>query len=141
MKTMLKTLTLIALAALMIVTLVSCDKSDAIKKAFEKEGYEISTVDSENTLIKGLLTAVLDEEQMEALSEYELILASKSLTNFALIVKFPGSGDLKDFLTVEDEDGKKDTSIYDNAKEEDRINGNCWILTPNSDAKEIFKKA
>lgn len=140
MKTMLKKLALIALAALMVVSLVSCDKSNAVKKAFEKEEYNVSTVDSENALIKGLLTAALNEEQMKELSEYELILAQKGLS-IALIVKFPGAGDLKAFLTVEDKDGKKDTSAYDKAKEDGYINGNCWLLTLSSDAKDIFKKA
>lgn len=140
MKSMLKTLALIALAALMVVSLVSCDKSAAVKKAFEKAEYTVSTVDSENALIKGLLTAALNEEQMKELSEYELILAQKGLS-VALIVKFPGAGDLKDFLTVEDKDGKKDTSAYDKAKEDGYINGNCWLLTLSSDAKDIFAKA
>ena len=56
-------------------------------------------------------------------------------------MKFPGAGDLKSFLTVEDKDGKKDTSAYDKAKEDGYINGNCWLLTLSSDAKDIFKKA
>ena len=140
MKIMLKKIALIALAALMVVSLVSCDKSNAVKKAFEKAEYNVSTVDSENALIKGLLTAALNEDQMKELSKYELILAQKGLS-VALIVKFPGAGDLKSFLTVEDKDGKKDTSAYDKAKEDGYINGNCWLLTLSSDAKDIFKKA
>lgn len=139
MKTMLKKLALIALAALMVVSLVSCDKSNAVKKAFEKADYKVSTVDSDDDLIKGLL-ATLDEEQKKAIAEYELILAQKGVIPIALIVKFPAAGDLKAFLTVE-KDGKKDTSAYDKAKEEGYINGNCWILTLSSDAKDIFAKA
>ena len=140
MKTILKKITLIALAALMLLTLVSCDKSKAIKEAFEEEDYTVSTVDSDNILIKGLLTAVLDDEQMEDIDEYELILCQKGL-DVALIVKFPSAGDLKTFLTVEDEDGKKDTELYDDAKEDGRIKGNCWLLTLSSSAKKVFEEA
>ena len=41
MKIMLKKIALIALAALMVVSLVSCDKSNAVKKAFEKAYNEV----------------------------------------------------------------------------------------------------
>ena len=56
------------------------------------------------------------------------------------VIKFPSAGDLKDFLTVE-KDGEKDTSMYDEAKDDGTINGNCLLITAGSEAKDIFKKA
>ncbi len=145
MKNVLKTVLALALAGLMILSLVSCDKSSAVKKAFEKEGYTVKTVDSNNETVKSLLAGVLDEDQMKELSEYELILcAPESLldvANYALVIKFGNSTKLKDFLTTENDSGEKDTSAYAEAKKNETINGNCLLITAGSSAKEIFKKA
>jgi len=46
---------------------------------------------------------------------------------------------VKDFLAVEDEDGKKNTEAYEKAKEDGLINGNCLLITVDADAKKIFK--
>lgn len=140
MKTMLKRISVFALAALMMLALVSCgDKSSAVKKAFEKAEYKVETVNSDNAIVKPILAAALTEDQMKDLSKYELILCVNGL-NIAVIIKFPGSGDIKTLLTVE-KDGKKDTSAYDKAKEDGNINGNCMIITTSSDAKKVFNKA
>lgn len=138
MKLMKKVLVFLT-AALLVLSLASCgDKSASIKKAFEGEGYTVKTVDTSNSTVNTLLDAVLNDDQMEDLAEYELILCTKGF-DVAVIVKFPGSGDIKDFLTVEDSDGKKDTTLYDEAKDEGRINGNCLLLVGGNTAEEIFK--
>ncbi|MBR2721451.1 MAG: hypothetical protein IKC31_05365 [Clostridia bacterium] len=137
MKKTLKTLLVLLTATLLVFSLVSCgDKSAAIKKAFEKEGYEFSTVDAENPVVQMLL----DEDALENVKDYELIVAKKGLDS-AVIIKFPNAGAVKDYLTVEDKDGKKDTSKYDEAKEKGLINGNCIIFALTDSPKEIFKKA
>lgn len=138
MKNTLKNLLALALAALMLVSLVACgDKASSIKKAFEKEGYEVETVNSDSTLVS-ILLAGLSEEQKNDLSKYELIYCHKGLVgDTALIIKFPNSGDLKNFLTVE-KDGKKDTSAYDTAKEKGYIKGNCYLITLSDNCKNIF---
>lgn len=135
----------VSLACLMLLGLVSCgDKSSAVKKAFEKEGYTVTTASASDESLQTLLKILLNEEQIKEVSQYELILCTPqgalNVLNTALIIKVPSSGDLKDFLTTET-DGKKDTSSYDKAKDNGWINGNCLILTLGSDAKEIFKKA
>ncbi len=144
MKNILKSVLALSLALVMLLALVSCDKSSSVKKAFEKEEYTVESIDSskltESATLQGLLKdAGYTDEQIKDLANYELIYASKSLTQFALIIKFPGSGDLKSFLTVKKDD-KDDTSAYDAAKEDGRINGNCLFFGTSS-AKDIFKKA
>lgn len=144
MKKVLKSILALSLACLMLLGLVSCDKSGSIKKAFENKDYTVKTVNASDESVQSLLKILLNEEQMKKVGDYELILCTPSgllnAANAALIIKFPGSSDLKDFLTTE-KDGKKDTSSYDKAEKEGWINGNCLILTLGSDAKDIFKKA
>ena len=141
MKKVLKTVLALSLACLMLLGLVSCDKSGSIKKAFENKDYTVKTV---NASIQSLLKILLNDEQMKKVGDYELILCTPdgllNAANTALIIKFPGSSDVKEFLTTE-KDGKKDTTSYDKAKDEGWINGNCLILTLGSDAKDIFKNA
>ena len=144
MKHILKSVLALSLALVMLLALVSCDKSSAVKKAFEKEEYTVESVSTEklndSETIKGILKdAGLTDEQVKDLANYEVIFVFKDLTKAGLIIKFPGSGDVKSFLTVE-KDGKDDTSAYDKAKEDGRINGNCLFLGTSS-AKDIFKKA
>ena len=140
----LKQVLALSLACLMLVTLVSCDKSGSVKKAFEKEGYTVSSVKADDKSVQSLLKILLNEEQIKKVGEYELILCTPegllNADNLALVIKVPSSGDLKDFLTTET-DGKKDTSAYEKAEKDGLINGNCLILTLGSEAKEIFKKA
>ena len=135
-----------ALVCLMLFSLASCssDKSSAVEKAFTDEGYEVSKSDANNETVKPLLGLLLNEEQMESVSEYEFMLCVPegllNVGNTAIVIKFPSAGDLKEFLTTE-KDGEKDTSTYDKAKEDGNINGNCLLITAGSEARDIFKKA
>ena len=140
MKNVWKKIVSVALICVMMLSLVSCDKSEALKKAFEKEGYEVTVVDSTNPVINTIAKVMLNDEQVEKLADYEMILCKKT-PNVAIIVKFPNSAELKSFLTVENKDGTKDTAIYDELNEEGFINGNCLCLTVSSDAQAIFEKA
>jgi uncharacterized lipoprotein YehR (DUF1307 family) len=127
-------------ALVLLVSLVSCgDKSGAIKKAFEEDGWTVTTVNTENSTAKTVLSLFLTEEQIEDAAEYEIIWCNKSIVKNAVVIKFPSSGDIKTFLTVEDSEGKKDTKAYDEAKANGMINGNCLLVTADSDAKELFK--
>lgn len=142
MKKSVRILAVVMALLMMTFALVSCgDKSEAIKKAFEKEEWEVSIVDSDTAGVKTLLEIMLTDEQMEKADDYELILVNSGLLKSALIIKCASSSDLKAFLTIEDKDGNKDTSMYDDAKEDGIINGNCIILTLSGDAKDIFAGA
>ena len=131
---------LVLLMALVVVfSLTSCDKSGSIKKAFEKEGWTVKTVNAEDSGVKTVLKILLSDKQIEDLANYEIMWCTSGILNTAVVIKFPSSGAVKDFLTVEDKDGNKDTSAYETAKENGTINGNCLLITLSSEAKEIFK--
>lgn len=146
MKKFLKRLAAVALVLVGALSLASCDKSSSIKKAYEKEEYTVSETKMDDvyntplvgTIVKSAIESNYNENQRKEIASYSVIFAYKG-TNYALIVKFPGSGDVKDFLTTEDSDGKKDTSAYDSAKDNGSINGNCLLLVASNAAKEIFK--
>lgn len=140
MKKFLKILSAALLVVVLAFALTGCDKSGSIKKAFEDQGYSVSVVNSENSTVVSLISSTLTEEQKKDLANYEIILCSKTIS-VAVIIKCGSEGDLKEFLTTEDENGKKDTSSYDKAKEDGCINGNCYIITASAGAKEIFQKA
>lgn len=132
----------VVMALLMVtLTFVSCgDKGEAVKKAFESKEWEVKTVSADSTGVDTLLKILLSEEQIERAEKYELIMVTNGLLNSAIIIKCSSADEIKDFLTVE-KDGKKDTTMYDKAKEDGIINGNCLILTLSSSAKDIFKGA
>lgn len=142
---MMKKLIAIALAVVMLLALVSCDKSSAVKKAFEKEGYKVETLDAENSDVKVVLTMLLSEKQMEEAAKYEILYVSMdgfvNAGKKAVIIKFPGASDVEAFFTVEKDDGSKDTSAYEKAEKDGWINGNCVIITASSDCLGVFKEA
>lgn len=140
MKKLLKVLSAAILVVVLAFAFAGCDKSGSVKKAFENEGYTVSVVDAENSGVASLISGSLTKEQQEELAKYEIIYCSKAL-NVAVVIKCGSEGELKDFLTTEDSEGKKDTSAYDKAKENGYINGNCYLITLSSAAKEIFKNA
>ena len=145
MKSMLKNILALSLVLVMLLSLASCgDKSAAIKKAFEKEEYTVTVVNADEEDARGLLKLLFNEEQIEEISEYEIMLCKQegllNVGKTAIVIKYPSAKDLKAALTVE-KDGKKDTSAYDDAVEKGNINGNCQIITLSDDSREIFKKA
>ncbi len=143
MKTM-KRLLALALVAVMLLAMVSCDKSSAVKKAFEKAEYKVETLDSENEGVKAILSLMLNEDQMKKAADYEVIYVSMdgllNIAKKAVIIKFSSASEVKDFFTVE-KDGEKDTSAYDKAEKDGWINGNCVIFTVSDDCLNVFKGA
>ena len=151
MKSTLKRILVILTAAVLLLSLASCDKSGSIKKAFEKEEYTVTVYAGSDEKAQAVLTLMnLNEDQKKNIADYEIIVVNapsdggllgidlSTLTPDAIIVKFPSSGDLKDFLTIEKDDGTKDTSLYDKAVEAETIKGNCWFAMGDNDAKAIF---
>ena len=150
MKTTLKRILVVLTVAVLLFTMVSCNKAESIKKAFEKEGYTVKSFAADSEDAKTFAKMLdLSEEEEKNLSKYEFILANKdaegngladiigSAMPDVLIIKFPSAGDLKDFLIVE-KDGEKNTEAYDKAKDEGMINGNCLLipLVLNTDFKD-----
>ncbi|MDE6585589.1 MAG: hypothetical protein K2K80_02795 [Clostridia bacterium] len=143
MKKFISAISIALLTVILAFTLAGCDKSGAIEKAYEDNGYTVKiTTTAENATVKNLISTILTEEQKKEIDKYALIYASKLLPpEGVVIIKFGSSGDLKDFLTIEDKDGNKDTSAYDAAKDAGHINGNCYFIVGGKDALNIFKNA
>lgn len=121
-------------ALVLVFSLVGCDKSNAVKKAFEKADYKVEVVDKDHYLADAFLDS-LDEEDRKDAEKYEFIFVSSGL-KVGIIIKYPSTKDLKEALNTEDNpDG------YKEAKEEGYVNGNCFLSTLSSDVKEIFKNA
>lgn len=121
-------------ALVLVFSLAGCDKSNAVKKAFEKADYKVEVVDKDHYLADAFLDS-LDEEDRKDAEEYEFIFVSSGL-KVGIIIKYPSTKDLKEALNTEDNpDG------YKEAKEDGLVNGNCLLSTLSSDVKEIFKNA
>jgi ABC-type Na+ efflux pump permease subunit len=137
MKKILKGLSVALLVVVCMLAFAGCDTSSKIKKAYENEGYTVSTVDKDNTLVKATITSALTADQQKEIADYEIIYAVKAVVNTAVVIKFPSSGDLKKFFTTDD----GDTSAYDKVKDNDQVNGNCYLVTYLGGAKDVFKNA
>ena len=140
MKKLVKLLSLVLVASMLLVCLASCDASGSIKKAYEEAGYEVKTLSAEDDDVRAILLNLYSEDEIEEMDDYEFLFCVKMFVPSALIIKFPSAGELKDFLVVE-EDGKKDDSAFTAAKEAGKINGNCLLVYGLTDAaKEPFAK-
>ena len=153
MKNVMKRVLILATVALMLLALASCggsgDKSGAIKAAFEKEGYTAASVKYEdmNADVKAIIGAVLSENLVDKMANYQITVFSKKgdVLNIelpkAIVIKCDSADAVKDFLTVTKEDGTKDTTAYDEAVTAGLINGNCYLLSLDADAINLFKNA
>ena len=134
------------LTVILCLTMAGCDKSGNIKKAFEDEGYTVTEMTTkDNSSVETILSAFLTKDQIAEVGEYSAYIVSQKIaivdTPVAVYIKFSSSSELKDFLTTEDSDGKKDTSKYDEANKQGWINENCLIITVIPKVLEIFKNA
>lgn len=127
---------MLVLVSVCALAFAGCDKSGSIQKAFENEGYTVTSVDTKNEQVQAVFTLVgLTDDQKQEIGEYSALLCVNGV-NVAVVVKFPSEDKIKEFLSTEDS-----TAAYDKAKENNLINGNCYLLTVSSGAKTIFKNA
>lgn len=135
MKKFLTAMATILAVVVMALTLAGCsDKSGSIKKAFEKEGFEVSAVKAEDS---ELLKEILTDEQEKDIDKYEVFSCLKKNglldTQSATIIKFPSKDEIIKAIGQEK---------YDKAVESGLINGNCYLLLPlGKDVVNIFKNA
>ncbi len=130
----LKKLALVLTSALLVMVmaigLVACGKSNSIKKAFEKEGYTVTTVNKDsNELTKSIFEGA-SEENKKILEKSELISVSKGL-NAGVIIKFPSTKDLKEYAG----------DNYDKSVESGLVNGECVLVSLSPEVVKIFKNA
>ncbi len=151
MKKKLGIVSVLCVVLAMMFTLTGCNAQGSVKKNFENEGYTVKTLsfkdedveqmDAASKTIVAAAKANMSDEQKKDAEKWEVIIATKGTLGLGavpvVVIAFPGAGDLKDYLTVEKEDGTKDTSAYDKAKEDKVIRGNCLLLSGD---KDIFNK-
>lgn len=128
MKKVLTAISMVLLVVVLAMTMTGCDKSGKIKKAFEKEGYEVTVVNSKDSTV---LSELLTEDQKEDIDKYEVIVCKKLLSS-ATIIKFPSANDLKEVLGED---------AYNKAVEAGLVNGNCYLALPLGNVVDIFKNA
>ncbi len=125
-------------AVLLLLSLVSCQKQDSLVKAYTEAGYDVTVTLASNEKVKAFFTLLgYTEEEIDDLDDQSFITVYKYGAPTALIACYSSSFDLKDDL-IEEENGVKDTSRYDKAKAEGKINGNCLLLYAIGNADVIF---
>lgn len=152
MKNLIKIVALALVLVMSVTALAACgDKASAIKSAFEGEGYTVSSVkyaDMDDDT-KYIVSMFLSDEQADKMEDYAVMLCSEKSEIFgkevlvpkAIIVKCDSADSIKDFLCVKKSDGSVDTTVYEKAVDKGYINGNCYIMSLDSGAIEIFKNA
>ncbi len=128
----------LVLVSAMMVLLVGCDKGPSVKAAFEEKGYTVETLSVDED--SDILALFLDEDERAKVAEYECIYVKKNLSS-GLIIKMPSEADVREFYAEENDDGTKDYTNYEDAKEAGRANGNCILFTFSADVRGIFEKA
>ena len=143
MKTICKYIALMLILTLTVTMLAACgDKSGAIQSAFEKEGYTVAVVNYEELggAAKTIVETVLGKDVASKIAQFDILVCTKAVP-LAIVVKCPSAGDIKNLLTVEKEDGSKDTALFDELTQKGFLNGNCLLLTILPGPAEIFQNA
>ncbi len=130
MKKLVQIMSLVLLVAFAVTCLASCNKYPALKKAFEKEGYE------ESETLESLAADIKEELEKDELV-VNLHLLSKGLGNTVLIVEFKSTEDMKkaydDSATIrgalEDISSNEDVKAFAEALENaGYAKGNCLAI-------------
>ncbi|HBJ18723.1 MAG TPA: hypothetical protein DDY70_03120 [Clostridiales bacterium] len=141
MKKSLKVLSLVRVLVMAVLSLASCSKYNALKSAFEKEGYE------ENADLESMSQSIKEEMEKDDLAVNLHLLTKKGTLSSALIVEFKSTEDMKkaydDSATIrgfiEDVSSNEDAKEFQKALEDTGYaKGNCLVLPLTlTRAKEI----
>ena len=139
MKRFTKVTAVALVAVLLLLSLVSCSKQNSLVKAYTEAGYDVTVTLASNEKVKAFFTLLgYNAEEIDELDDQSFITVyNKYGVPTALIACYSSSFDLKDEL-IEEENGVKDTSVYDNLKAKGKINGNCLLLYAIGEADVIF---
>ena len=136
-----KTLRIVALVlvlAMSVMMLASCSKYNSIKSDFEDAGYTLQNEDNEKTgtvtTDDGELTYTIHTFQKEGEG---LLGGISSALSTAIVWEFESDKDLAKAM-AENEDMK---DLLTKAQESELVNGNCFLMTINPDAIEIFNQS
>lgn len=136
-----KTLRIVALVlvlAMSVMMLASCSKYKSIKSDFEDAGYTLQNEDNEKTgtitTDDGDITYTIHTFQKEG----DGILGGiTSALSTAVVWEFKSDKELAKAMA--DNEDMKDA--LEKAQESDLVNGNCFLMTINPDAIEIFNQS
>ncbi|MBQ8738250.1 MAG: hypothetical protein IJZ04_02005 [Clostridia bacterium] len=136
-----KTLRIVALVlvlAMSVMMLASCSTYKSIKSDFEDAGYTLQNEDNEKTgtitTDDGDITYTIHTFQKEG----DGILGGiTSALSTAVVWEFKSDKELAKAMA--DNEDMKDA--LEEAQESDLVNGNCFLMTINPDAIEIFNQS
>ena len=135
MKKTLRIVSLMLVLVMSVMLLASCSTYGSIKKDFENAGYTLQNADNEKTgeieTEDGVITYTIHTFQKEGSGILGGITQGLST---AVVWEFSSDKDLAKAL-AENEDMQK---IATDAQESKYVNGNCILMTINSEAVEIF---
>lgn len=144
MKNFVKVMAVMLVLVIATTSLISCSSYGSIKKNFEKAGYVLQNADEEKTgEIKtddGVITYTIHTFQKESKDNSGLgaiIGGIGSALSTAVVWEFSSDKDLAKAM-AENEDMK---DALGKAQESELVNGNCFLMTINSEAVEIFNQS
>lgn len=133
MKATTRALCCLLLLVLLLPALAACDSSGRVASAFRDSGYDVEEYSPGESAAEEVLLALgYSEDEIGELSEYRLLIASKSRIPLAMVVVFPSGGKLRSFLDGREEGG------YAAAKEEGRVRRNAYLAYAAYGTVEIF---
>ena len=125
-------LLLLLLSLLLALSLVSCDRSDEVISDFRDAYWAVEEIDLDDADELAILKMIMTEEDIAALSECEVLVASKAGIPLAGVLVFDSRVDLRHYIESLDEE-KQERSA-----EEGRVRGNCYLFYAGHGALEIF---
>lgn len=138
MKNTVRILALMLVLVMSVMLLVSCSTYGTIKKDFEEAGYTLQNEDNEKTgeieTEDGVITYTIHSFQKEGSGILGSITQGLST---AVIWEFSSDKDLAKAM-AENEDMM---DALEKAQESELVNGNCFLITINPDAIEIFNQS
>ena len=144
MKNTIKIISLMLVLVISVACLASCSTYGGIKKNFEKAGYVLQNADNEKTgeieTEDGVITYTIHTFQKESSDNSGLgaiIGGIGSALSTAVIWEFSSDKDLAKAMA--DNEDMKDA--LGKAQESELVNGNCFLMTINPDAVEIFNQS
>lgn len=131
MKKTLRIVSIVLVAVMLVLALVSCSKYSALQKAFEEKGYKV------NEKLDGVTETIQKELEKENLAVTLHLLTKENGVTSVLIVEFKSTKDMvkayEDSETVKGfvkdvKDNEDVQAMYNALKEAGYANGNCLCV-------------
>ena len=145
MKKTLRIVSLMLVLVMSVMLLASCSTYGSIKKDFENAGYTLQNADNEKTgeieTEDGVITYTIHTFQKESENDGGIlggiIGGITEAASTAVVWEFSSDKDLAKAM-AENEDMM---NALEDAQESELVNGNCFLMTINPEAVEIFNQS